>query len=55
MKSMKLFVTRETISKEVKSLVPVDTITKINLKIVARKIDVICKPHNVIKDTITRT
>ena len=43
------------LNKELKSLVPVDTETNINLKIATQKTDVIHQSHNVIKDTITLT
>ena len=57
MKNTKLLVTRETIyqTKELKSVVPVDTKTNINLKIATQKTDVKYQSHNVIKDTITLT
>ena len=55
MKSTKLLVTRETIyeTKELKSLVHVDTEININLKIVTQKTDIIYQSYNIIKDTIT--
>ena len=57
MKSTKLLVTRETIyeTKELKSLVHVDTEININLKIVTQKTDIIYQSYNIIKDTITLT
>ena len=57
MKSAKLLVTRETIylTKELRSFVPVDIETNVNLKIATQKTVVINPSHNVIKDTITLT
>ena len=57
MKSTKLLVTRETIyeTKELKSLVHVDTEININLKIVTQKTDITYQSYNIIKDTITLT
>ena len=57
MKSKKLLVTRETIyeTKELKSLVYVDTATNRILKIGTRKTDVIYQSHKIIKDTIALT
>ena len=40
---------------EVKSMVPVDTETNMNLKTETEKTDVINQPHNAIKDTIALT